>query len=115
MISSSRYSSTCTGEALSHAANSLRSLAERPARFATNQSAASCSMRLRTCCSLALMCSPQPLHATSTVHHRLAQVLLDHVRRNSESLRHLPVTQSISELHHDGGPAFRGELMEYLG
>src|SRR5215469_10900573 len=114
MSSSARYSSTCTGEALSQVAKSLRSLAVRPARLATNQSAASWAMRRRTWSSLALMSSPQPPHATSTVNHRLAQVLLDHVRGDPEPLGDFLVTESLPVLHHDSRVAFRGELMQYL-
>src|SRR6516162_4362426 len=114
MISSARYSSTCTGEALSQVAKALRSSAVRPVRLATNQSAASWAMRSRTCSSLALISSPQSPHATSAVHHRLAQVLLDHVRRDPEPQCDFLVTESLPVLHYDGGVAFRGELIQYL-
>src|SRR5215469_12622587 len=108
MSSSARYSSTCTGEALSQVAKSLRSLAVRTARLATNQSAASWAMRLRTWCSLALISSPQPGHPTPTVRHRLTQVLLDHVRRDPEPRCDFLVTESLPVLHHEGCVAFRG-------
>src|ERR1700735_738108 len=114
MTESVRYSSTFTGEALSQSAKVWRSSAVRPARLATNQSAASWVMSPRTRSSFVLINSPQPRHATPAVHKRLAQVLLDHVCRDVEPLRDFLVAQSVPVLQHHRSAAFRRQLMQYF-
>src|SRR3974390_1162007 len=93
-----RYSSTCIGELLSHAANRADSSPAMPARFATNQSAASSAITVRTRSSLAFIGSSQPRHTTPAVNQRAAQIFLDHVRGNAELLADLRVAQSLPVL-----------------
>jgi hypothetical protein len=48
------------------------------------------------------------------VHHGLAQVLLNHVRRDPEPHGDFLVTEALPVLHHEGGVALRGKLIQYL-
>ena len=108
-----RYSSMCMGDALSHARNAARSVCgSGPARWAANQSEAIRVMAARMCGSDMLTGSAQPRHASATVGEGHSKIFLHHVRRHSEPLGDLLVTQAMLIFQVDGGAALGRQLSQ---
>src|SRR5215472_3214091 len=110
-----RYSSTCTGEILSHAAKVARWAGSKvPSRFATNHSAACPAMLRRVLSTAVIICSSQPRHAAPAMRQSLAQVFLDHMGRDPEPGRYFLIAHPTPIVQNDRGLTLRGQLPQHL-
>src|ERR1700679_1614396 len=111
-----RYSSTCIGDACSHAmkrADSLRS--GSPLRFSMNHSLACSAIAARIWSSLGLTGSPQARHAAAAVIQGVGQISLHHAWGYLHLCGDVLVTESIAILQDHGGGAPERQLLEHLG
>src|SRR5689334_20255582 len=94
-VASCRYSSTCKGEVFSHWLKAPRSRAVKPARLATNQSAASSAISARMRPDVEFIVSPQSFHPAPAMRQAPTQMFLDHLSRDPEPLCDLLVAQVV--------------------